>query len=239
MPPRNVGVAGAAAPVPPPFKHIISAVVMSAPHDATLQWVALHEDSPVVESLPLDWQDGAEAVPPKPGFKTIAKCTLMLYLCPAASANWHDARVAAILSISELTFSFTVDYMSRAADEWALLDVFKKKYTKVDAYFEALEKALPQVSSPSPFIFTASCQRYGRAVFLLRSPWATSVACCRCGGGGGCCASSGRGERLCSHPCGAGCASDSCSPSDPGGSPIWTRVFAVVVSRSSRIYGRS
>ena len=117
--------------------------------DNTLDYIYAASGAKLVTAFPkLGWIDASSVAP---GCKAAPALAVQGVTCCAAYGDWDSAALQPLMALSELTSSFSLVYMSRAADALAGLDLLDRAHKHFHTFLDAWEVALPRVPSPSPF----------------------------------------------------------------------------------------
>ena len=117
--------------------------------DNTLDYIYAPSGAKLLSAFPkLGWVDASSVAP---GCKAAPALAVQGVTCCSAFGDWDGAALQPALALSELTASFSLAYMSRAADALDGLGLLDRVYHHFQSFLDALEVALPRVPSPSPF----------------------------------------------------------------------------------------
>ena len=142
--------------------------------DNSLDYVYAPNGAKLISAFPkLGWIDATSVAP---GLKAAPALAIQGVTCCAAFGDWDGAALRPLLALSELTTSFTLAYMSRAADALEGLGLLDKVYQRHSAFLDAWEVALPRVPSPSPFELGAGELSEPSAFLTGGSPLIPAVA---------------------------------------------------------------
>ena len=117
--------------------------------DNTLDYIYAASGAKLVSAFPkLGWLDASSVAP---GSKAAPALAVQGVTCCSAFGDWDGAALQPALRQSELTVSFSLAYMSRAADTLDGLGLLDRAHHHFQSFLDTLEVALPRVPSPSPF----------------------------------------------------------------------------------------
>ena len=114
--------------------------------DSSLDYVYAASGAKLVSAFPkLGWIDASSVAP---GTKAAPALAVQGVTCCAAFGDWDGAALRPALALSELTASFSLAYMSRAADALDSLGLLDRAHQHFHAFLDTWEVALPRVPSP-------------------------------------------------------------------------------------------